>query len=340
MSSSPIGEVASGQQTLRVEAVLAIKRRQALLGSGPPSANSEVVDVRRKTTRGVIFAAAAATVVGLTGGVSAAQSDSVPRLIFPVLGDVKFTDDFGDPRPQGPHEGNDLMAAKRSIAVAAEPGKIKFWTSSSAAGCMLYLFGKSGTTYLYIHLNNDLTKEDDNRGKCVPGTAYAKGLKDGAHVAAGQSVGYVGESGDAEGGDPHLHFEVHPNDADPTNPYPYLKRAEVLIFATSPRTTVTLSLAGVVTQAQPGQLTVKPSTLHVFPAATPTAKRERPVTLLLPQTAQLSMGGGRGGGRQTGNLIGKTVIVLTEPTLGTLAAAAARPGAFSVARVVLAPTPP
>ena len=46
---------------------------------------------------------------------------------------------------------------------------MKYWTSSSAAGCMLYLYGKSGTTYLYIHLNNDVTKGNDNRGKCVPG---------------------------------------------------------------------------------------------------------------------------------------------------------------------------
>ena len=40
---------------------------------------------------------------------------------------------------------------------------------------MLYLYGDSGTTYLYIHLNNDLGGENDNRGKCVAGTAYAPG---------------------------------------------------------------------------------------------------------------------------------------------------------------------
>ena len=34
---------------------------------------------------------------------------------------------------------------------------------------MLYLYGASGTTYMYIHLNNDLTMKNDNRGKCVPG---------------------------------------------------------------------------------------------------------------------------------------------------------------------------
>ena len=52
---------------------------------------------------------------------------------------------------------------------------------------MLYLYGKSGTTYMYIHLNNDLTNRNDNRGKCVAGTAYAPGLKDGQTVAAGSA---------------------------------------------------------------------------------------------------------------------------------------------------------
>ena len=34
---------------------------------------------------------------------------------------------------------------------------------------MLYLYGRSGTTYLYIHLNNDLTARNDNKGGCVEG---------------------------------------------------------------------------------------------------------------------------------------------------------------------------
>ena len=51
--------------------------------------------------------------------------------------------------------------------VATEAGRIKFRTTSSRAGCMLYLYGASGTTYLYIHLNNDVTMANDNRGKCV-----------------------------------------------------------------------------------------------------------------------------------------------------------------------------
>ena len=57
---------------------------------------------------------------------------------------------------------------------------------------MLYLYGKSGTTYLYIHLNNDLTKNNDNDGGCKQGVSYAPGLEDGAQVRAGELIGYVG----------------------------------------------------------------------------------------------------------------------------------------------------
>ncbi len=124
---------------------------------------------------------------------------SATRFVFPVVGRVQYTNDYGAPRPQGSHEGNDIMAPRRALAVATEAGKIKFWTHSAAAGCMLYLYGKSGTTYLYIHLNNDLTNRNDNRGKCVAGTSYAPGLKDGAKVQAGQLLGFVGDSGDANG---------------------------------------------------------------------------------------------------------------------------------------------
>ena len=133
------------------------------------------------------------------------------------------------PRGQGPHEGNDIVTTWRSPAVAAEDGTIKFWTTSARAGCMLYLYGASGTTYLYIHLNNDLTAKRDNRGKCVPGVAYMDGLRNGAKVKAGQQIAYNGDSGDAEG-IYHLHFEVHPKDGAAVDPFPFLNAATKLLF--------------------------------------------------------------------------------------------------------------
>jgi murein DD-endopeptidase MepM/ murein hydrolase activator NlpD len=175
----------------------------------------------RTTARGVLFLAA---LLGLAAGTAGAASSKVPEhIIFPLVGTVQYIDDFGAPRGGGRHQGNDLMAAKKSPAVAAEGGKVKYWTTSGAAGCMLYLYGASGTTYYYIHLNNDLTMKNDNRGKCVKGTAYT--VPNGAKVAAGQQIAYVGDSGDANGGASHLHFEVHPNGGRAVSPYAYLQKA-------------------------------------------------------------------------------------------------------------------
>jgi hypothetical protein len=153
------------------------------------------------------------------------------RIIFPVVGSVTYQDDFGDPRGQGRHQGNDIMAARKAPAVAAEGGRVSFWTTSSRAGCMLYLYGRSGTTYLYVHLNNDLTMRNDNRAGCKLGTAYAPGLKSGERVRAGQLIGYVGDSGDADGIHPHLHFELHPNGGGAVSPYSWLRRGRKLLFA-------------------------------------------------------------------------------------------------------------
>src|SRR5689334_4621549 len=107
----------------------------------------------RTTARATTLLLLAGLAVVLAAGARGA-SRVVPRIVFPVVGDVQYTDDFGDPRAGGPHQGNDILAARKAIAVAAEAGKIKFWTTSASAGCMLYLYGTSGTMYEYIHLNN------------------------------------------------------------------------------------------------------------------------------------------------------------------------------------------
>ena len=189
----------------------------------------------------------------LTGTLVAPAVAGVPKLVFPIVGNASYEDDFGDPRGQGSHEGNDMMAPWKSSVVAVEAGRIKIWTSSSRAGCMLYLYGKSGTTYLYIHLNNDLTKNNDNDGGCKQGVSYAPGLEDGAQVRAGELIGYVGDSGDADGIDHHLHFELHPGDGGAVSPYRHLRSAEKLLFALpeggrGTQTAVALALHGTVVE--------------------------------------------------------------------------------------------
>ncbi len=134
-----------------------------------------------------------------TAQAAAAQAAGAPKqILFPVVGPVFYEDDFGAPRSQGAHEGNDIVAPWRAPVVAVEAGRIRVHTTSQSAGCMLYLYGRSGTTYLYIHLNNDLGPNNDNSGPCKPGVAYAEGLRDGMSVRAGQLIGYVGNSGDAD----------------------------------------------------------------------------------------------------------------------------------------------
>jgi Peptidase family M23 len=291
---------------------------------------------RRTLARGLVFIAVVVSAAGTAASGSATPAGRVPRLIFPLVGPVAFANDFGAARYSGTHQGNDLMAPRRTIAVAAEPGKVKFWTTSASAGCMLYLYGKSGTTYLYIHLNNDVTKKNDNRGNCVAGMSYAKGLKDGASVEAGQPVGYVGNSGDADSTDPHLHFEVHPNDGGAVNPYPYLKQAERLIFPTS-NTTVTLTVTGTVTQVVPDdQVTVKVVDLQAFPAGVLIQTIKKPLKVVLTNLSQVDLGDNHvvGAGGAT-SLVGRPVLVLTAPTYATLAAAAARPRAYTASRIVL-----
>lgn len=202
----------------------------------------------------------------LVVGKAAAGSKQPPdTIVFPVLGPTSYIDDFGQPRPGGPHQGIDILAPKRALALAAEPGKIKFWTRSATAGCMLYLYGASGTTYYYIHLNNDLTKGNDNRGKCVAGTAYAKGLKNGAKVTAGQVVGYVGDSGDANGIHPHLHFELHPNGGRAVDPYRWLQSGQHLLFAAPRGMPFTLELRGKVVSTTTDTVHIKATSVAAFP---------------------------------------------------------------------------
>jgi hypothetical protein len=293
---------------------------------------------RLTTARGVTTILVAALATGSAVASPGARDGTVPNpIVFPVVGPYRYTNDFGDPRPQGRHEGNDVLAPKKAIVVATEDGRIKFWTTSARAGCMLYLYGASGTTYFYIHLNNDVTTANDNRGRCVAGGSYWPGLKDGAKVVAGQAIGYVGDSGDADG-TPHLHFEVHPGDGGPVNPYPHLNRATRVLFTAPPGSAVTLSLKGTVVAAKAGRLAVKVDTVTVFPVALTLLGLRKPIVLTLPPTALVDKGAGAPtslADSLTGSLLRRPVVVLTEPVRASLDSETAKDGVFAVARIVL-----
>ena len=235
---------------------------------------------RRTTARGTLVLAL--TLLTLVGGAGAAVPQ---KIVFPVLGSTTYTDDFGDPRAGGVHQGIDIVATKRSLALAAEAGKVEFWTHSASAGCMLYLHGASGTDYYYIHLNNDLTPKNDNRGKCAAGTAYAKGLKDGAKVAAGQPVGYVGDSGDANGIHAHLHFELHPGRKAATDPYPWLQRATHLLFSAPRGMPFTLELRGTVVAVKDDAVQLSLSAVNAWPMRQHQTRLKRRLLVNVPVDA-------------------------------------------------------
>jgi hypothetical protein len=283
----------------------------------------------RTTARGVLLLLLIAAAA--TGAVSArAAKGGVPPLIFPVVGQVSYTDDFGDPRPGGRHQGNDLMAPKRAIAVAVEPGTVKFWMTSPAAGCMLYLEGDSGTEYLYIHLNNDVTLANDNRGKCVAGTAFADGLKSGDHVDAGQPVGYVGDSGDANGIASHLHFEVHPKGGAAVSPFPFLKKAKRLLVAAPPAgASFTLKLQGTVEATAEGELDMTVQTLQSWPMHQKVTKLGKTISLEVPFDADVQPV------TLDAALPGQNVSVWTLPAPPTLEALIGAPGALSASKILL-----
>jgi Peptidase family M23 len=286
----------------------------------------------RTTARGVFFLAA---ILGLVAGTAGAATPKVPdHIIFPVVGQVNYVDDFGAPRPGGAHQGNDLVAAKKSPVVAAESGTVKYWTTSRSAGCMLYLYGESGTVYYYIHLNNDLTARNDNRGKCVKGVAYA--VKNGARVAPGQQIGYVGDSGDADGAMSHLHFEVHPGGGKAVSPYPYLQKAYKLLFAAKPGAPFALTLTGTVVSAAADRLVVNVATSQAWPSGLTLSKLNRPIAITVPETTFLQTIVGtalRSVASVTLATKGEKVVVWTLPAPASLKAQRADDGVLNAALI-------
>ena len=127
---------------------------------------------------------------------------------FPVIGEYRYSDDYGAPRPQGRHDGNDIIAPKGTPVVAVADGTIQRVTpiETSRGGISVWQLDEEGNSYFFAHL-----------------AGIVKGLTAGDPIRVGQRIGTVGDTGDARGGVHHLHFEIHPGDGPSINPYRELR---------------------------------------------------------------------------------------------------------------------
>lgn len=135
------------------------------------------------------------------------------RLIIPVEGVVasQLRDTYTDARSGHTHEALDIMAPRGTPVLSAADGRLLKLFKSVAGGNMVYAADPSDRFILmYGHLDS-----------------YAPGLVEGMPLEQGQLLGYVGSTGDAAPGAPHLHFAIamgHPSVAwwkgEPVNPFP------------------------------------------------------------------------------------------------------------------------
>ena len=273
---------------------------------------------------GLLAAAASPSASGTEQGVEA-----VPRLVFPLVAQTQLWDNYGDPRGTHSHAGIDMENPWRAPVVAVEPGKVKYW-DSGLGGCMLYLYGRSGTMYMYIHLNNDLTPKNDNRGKCVEGVAFA--VPNGASVTAGEQIAWNGDSGDAAG-NPHLHFEVHPNGGADVNPFRHLRRAVKPLFSARLGDPFSLGLRGRMLAAGEGSLQMEVDRVRHYPGGRWLDIDTRVVELVVPPDADVAGLGDTAGLRRV-LPAPISVTAFTSKAKTTPDAIVGIPGSLKASRVV------
>jgi murein DD-endopeptidase MepM/ murein hydrolase activator NlpD len=167
--------------------------------------------------------AAVATVVPLAATPAAASEATLT--CFPLApADIRYDNTWGAARSGGRgHQGTDIMAPKQTVVMAVAGGVVETMDTASGAGYYVRLVHRGGWETWYMHLDNDSPGTDDGSGGA--GTAYAEGLEVGDRVVAGQVIGYVGDSGNAEWTGSHLHFELHVG-GGPVNPYHAVLEAE------------------------------------------------------------------------------------------------------------------
>lgn len=134
------------------------------------------------------------------------DEDIVEKMPVPVLfvQYSKIYSDFGDPRDAGArtHEGQDIIAPRGTPIISPTEAVVTRTGKGGSAGIYVYTANPGGETFRYMHLDK-----------------IADGIKEGTELKAGDLIGYVGNTGNAQGGVTHLHFEIR-DGREALDPYP------------------------------------------------------------------------------------------------------------------------
>jgi len=137
-------------------------------------------------------------------------------LLLPVRGVSlgKVEDSFDAPRDGGRrHDAVDIMAPRGTPILAATDGTVLRVGTNALGGNVIWMTDRDERfSFYYAHLDR-----------------YARGIKQGDHVARGAVIGYVGTTGNAPPDVPHLHFQLMRitdptrwSNGTPLNPLPFL----------------------------------------------------------------------------------------------------------------------
>ena len=114
--------------------------------------------------------------------------------VFPVYGPSSFSDTYGAARAVVTwHHGTDVFAPLGAPILAVADGTVFSVGWNDIGGYRFWLRDRSGNQFYYAHLS-----------------AFSPLAVNGREVKAGQVIGFIGNTGDAQGTPYHLHFEIHP----------------------------------------------------------------------------------------------------------------------------------
>lgn len=174
-----------------------------IAGSAPQYAHA--AHQERSSYRGERYSSA------VSKAVKKLDSKEVEDLKIPVLLGItkaKLSPNFGDPRDGGSrsHEGLDIMAPEGAFVASPTEAVVVSTGDGSSSGIYVTTANPGGERFVYMHLSG-----------------IADGIKTGTVLKEGDLIGYVGNTGNASGGAPHLHFEIREG-REAKDPYPRLTK--------------------------------------------------------------------------------------------------------------------